>query len=388
MNPNPNIAKPSICFVAPNAYTLLSAREDLSHIGGAELQQVFLARELAARGYRVSFVTLDHGQGDGVEHDGITVYAAYAESAGIPGVRFFHPRWTGLWAAMKRAGADVYYKRCADYEVGQAALWCRRRGRLFVFATACDADCMVPLPLLTSGRERYLYRLGLRLASGVIAQTETQQRLLLDNFGVASSVVHNCCPAAPTDEMAKFRGNGDGRPHVLWVARIAEQKRLEWLLDVAERRPHMVFDVVGAAGGQSAYETNLARRAAGIANVVMHGRVPHSDMPQFYRRASVLCCTSLFEGFPNTFLEAWSRGLPVVSTFDPDGVLAQNGLGWAADTVEGLAENLERACTSPEEWRAASAAAKQYCARNHSVAASADRLEEVIVHQLNKEKQR
>jgi glycosyltransferase involved in cell wall biosynthesis len=368
----------SVCFVSPDNYPALSGDPDLTHIGGAEEQQAILGRALATRGYPVSFITLDYGQPDGIQHDGITVYKAYAPDSGLPVLRFLHPRWTGLWAAMGRANADVYYKRCADYEVGQAALWCRRHRRRFIFSAASDTDCLAQLPLLDSTRERCLYRWGLRRANAVIAQTATQQRLLLEHFGLASTVVPNCCPAPPAEEMVEFTHAPDRQPHVLWIGRIAEQKRLEWLLDVAERCPRVVFDVVGAAGGQSAYATSLSQRAAGIPNVVMHGRVPHDETPQFYRRATVLCCTSLYEGFPNTFLEAWSRGLLVVSTVDPDGVIARHGLGWVTDTVDGLVDHLERACTSPETWRAASTAARHYCMQNHSVDASAERLEQVI----------
>jgi len=370
-------SRPSLCFVAPNAYNVLSGRNDLKHIGGAERQQVILARELHCRGYSVSFITLDHEQPDGIQHHGITVYVAYAKGAGLPGLRFLHPRWTGLWAAMARADADVYYTRCAGYEVGQAALWCRRHRRRFIFSAASDTDCLAQLPRLDSARERCLYRWGLRRANAIIAQTAAQQRLLLEHFGLASTVVPNCCPAPPAEEMVEFTHAPDRQPHVLWIGRIAEPKRLEWLLDVAERCPRVVFDVVGAAG-QSAYATSLSQRAAGIPNVVMHGRVPHDETPRFYRRATVLCCTSLYEGFPNTFLEAWSRGLPVVSTFDPDGVIARHGLGWVTDTVDGLVDHLERVCTSPETWRAASAAARHYCVQNHSVDASVGRLEQVI----------
>jgi glycosyltransferase involved in cell wall biosynthesis len=370
--------RPSVCFVALNAYGLLSGRADLTHIGGAELQQVLLARELSSRGYRVSFVTLDHGQSDGIQHDGITVYRAYAPGAGLPGVRFFHPRWTGLWAAMARANADVYYNRCAGYEVGQVALWCRRHGRRFVFAVASDSDCIPQLPLLECHRERYLYRWGLRIAGTITAQTTTQQGLLRRNFGLESTVVPNCCPM-PVEEEAPAADPGRNQsPRVLWLGRIAEQKRLEWLLDVAERCPQMVFDVVGASTAQSEYAARLTRRAAGIPNVVMHGRVPHDDVPRFYRRAAVLCCTSLYEGFPNTFLEAWSRGLPVVSTFDPDGVIAKHGIGWNTDTVDGVAEQLKRALTLPKEWRAASVAARRYCRENHSPEDSASRFEQVL----------
>jgi glycosyltransferase involved in cell wall biosynthesis len=214
------------------------------------------------------------------------------------------------------------------------------------------------------------------MADTIIAQTTTQQGLLRRNFGLESTVVPNCCPMpaeeeAPTTDPGRNQGQ-----RVLWVGRITEQKRVEWLLDIAERCPQMVFDMVGA--GQSEYAASLTRRAAGIPNVVMHGRVPHEDVPRFYRQAAVLCCTSLYEGFPNTFLEAWSRGLPVVSTFDPDGVIAKHGIGWNADTVDGVAEQLKRALTSPEEWRAASVASRRYCQENHSPEASASRLEQIL----------
>jgi glycosyltransferase involved in cell wall biosynthesis len=43
-------------------------------------------------------------------------------------------------------------------------------------------------------------------------------------------------------------------------------------------------------------------------------RVPHADMPDFYREIDVLVCASLFEGTPNPVLEAMASGCAVVST--------------------------------------------------------------------------
>jgi hypothetical protein len=43
-------------------------------------------------------------------------------------------------------------------------------------------------------------------------------------------------------------------------------------------------------------------------------RVPHADMPEFYRQIDVLVCSSLFEGTPNPVLEAMASGCAVVST--------------------------------------------------------------------------
>jgi hypothetical protein len=70
----------------------LAGRPDLRHIGGAEVQQRLLARELLKRGFDVSFVTLDHGQPDEVRHDGIRVLKTYTKEEKMPGLRFLHPR--------------------------------------------------------------------------------------------------------------------------------------------------------------------------------------------------------------------------------------------------------------------------------------------------------
>jgi glycosyltransferase involved in cell wall biosynthesis len=359
--------KPSICFVALNAYNVLSGRKDVNHTGGAEVQQLEIASWLVRRGYPVSVVTLDHGQPDGIDIAGIRIFKAYAKGDGVRGLRFFHPRWSGLSAAMARANADLYYQRGADCETGQVGLWCRLRRRRFIFAAANDSDCDSSLYALTSRREKVLYRLGLRLADAVTAQTATQQALLRRNMGVEATVVRNCGSTAGGQAYSGPLSINPGGPlHVLWVGRISEQKRLEWLLDVAERRPEITFDVVGAPNEESSYSSSVIARAGGIRNIKMHGRVPHAKMAEYYQRCHVLCCTSAYEGFPNTFLEAWSLGIPVVSTFDPDGVIAANGLGWVAQDVERVVVCLRRIIQSPDVWTEASEAVRRYYLANHT----------------------
>lgn len=279
---------------------------------------------------------------------------------------------------MTRADADIYYQRGAGCEAGQVAIWCRRHRRPFVFAAANDSDCMRELPLLGSFRERSLYLWGLRHADAITVQTVTQQRMMGESFGLSSTVVPNCCPPPEDDPPGAPQPVVEGPARVLWVGRIAPEKRPDWLLEVAGRCPELVFDVVGDANVKSAFAEGVARRAAGMANVVMHGWIPHSRMGEFYRRASILCCTSVYEGFPNTFLEAWSRGLPVVSTFDPDGVVANYGLGGVAETVDQLTGHVMRLTASPALLREAGQAARSQYRANHTPGASLARLEEVI----------
>ncbi len=64
-----------------------------------------------------------------------------------------------------------------------------------------------------------------------------------------------------------------------------------------------------------------------------------------FSRAKIFLNTSQIEGFPNTFLQAWVRSVPVVTFFDPDSLVKQRQLGRTAadfddmvDAIQSLAE--------------------------------------------------
>src|SRR5437773_7385351 len=103
--------RPHICFVAPNAWPVFSHDPEIEFIGGAEVQQSILARALAGAGYRVSMICLDFGQPQHVLLDGVTVHKIYRLNAGLPVLRFVHPRMTAMWRAMRAVDADIYYQR-------------------------------------------------------------------------------------------------------------------------------------------------------------------------------------------------------------------------------------------------------------------------------------
>jgi glycosyltransferase involved in cell wall biosynthesis len=365
--------KPSVCFVALNCYNLLSGRGDLLHVGGAERQQWLLANWLADQGFRITFVTLDHGQPEYERLGKFEVFSAYKPASGLPVIRFFHPRWSGLARAMRRADCDIYYQRGAGLETGQVAIWCNRNEKKFLFAAANEHNFLPELPTLQTHRERWLYRKGLQMADGIVVQTQSQLELLGRNFQRSATIVGNCVNLGfvPPEKGAPGQS-------VLWVGRISAEKRFDWLLDVAQRCGNLRFDVVGGANADSERSKSLEHRAASLANIRMNGRVPYAAMPEYYARCRVLCLTSRVEGFPNVLLEAWSQGIPVVTTFDPDGLVASRGLGWVCTSVDDCAAALQIAMTDDAAWQRASEAARDYCLRNHSLDEVGARLEAAL----------
>ena len=369
-------SRPRICTVAHFAYGAMAGGHS-GHIGGVERQTSLMAKWFAARGYQVSMLTWDEGQGDGGETDGVRVFKMCRKDGGIKGLRFFWPKWTSLIAAMRRADADVYYQNCGEYVTGQVALWCRRHGRKFVYSVANDPDCDGCLPEMRTIRERVLYRYGLKHADTVIVQTKRQQEMLRTDFGRDSVVIPMPCPGPSEDEYIECEPAHNGSRYVLWIGRICEQKRPDRLLDLAEACPDLEFDLVGPAA-DTEYARTVCRRAKGTVNVTLHGPAAWDRVPEFYKKARVMCCTSDYEGFPNTFLEAWSYGLPIVSTVDPDNLIAEKGLGRVAKDVPELARGIRALLDSPQLWRKTSQAARQHYLQNHTVEKAMTRFEQVF----------
>ena len=349
-----------ICLVNLGALPALSEAHKHLRVGGEEVQHAQLAAALARRGHRVSLVVADVGQEDGAEFEGVKTLKAFDQNAGLPVLRFAHPRWTKLWSAIARADADVYYFSCAGMALGLLALYCRRHGKRLVFRAASDSDCEPDKLLIRYARDRWLYEFGLKRADAVLVQTATQQRTMLANYGRQSTVAGMLVarPAMNARDRAKD-------VDVLWVSNIRQVKRPDRILELARSLPAVRFHM---AGGVSPGDDELYRKiengARGIENLTFHGGIPYLDIGALFDRAKVFANTSDLEGFPNTFLQAWVRGVPVVTMFDPDGVVARCGLGsyhaTAPDMTRGLSVMLSEAGTYETASRAALAFAEKH----------------------------
>lgn len=366
-----------VCFVALKALPVLVGGDVAGRISGADVQQVVIARGLLARGWRVTFVVLDDGPETPREVDGIHLERAYARSAGWPGLRFFHPRWTKLHAAIRRARADMVYQRAAGCETGMVGAYRRLHPRCrFVFACGSDSDVAADLHDLKTARDRWLYRFGLRSADAIVTQSARQNEQLRANFrrdgmlipsAVADSaplVDRGACPATP--------------PRLLWVGRLSHEKRPEWFVELAAERVGWRFEMIGAANHASDHARDVVAHAKDRPNLSLHGAVAHTEMTPHYDAADLLVCTSRWEGFPNTFLEAWSRGVPVASTVDPDGVIQRHGLGVVADSPAELETRCDHLLRDAARYRATAQRCRAYVMEHHAVAAVAQRYEELF----------
>jgi glycosyltransferase involved in cell wall biosynthesis len=278
--------------------------------------------------------------------------------AGVPVLRFIHPRWTGIWSALKHASADLYYTSCAGMHVGLVALFCRRHGRRFVFRTASDSDCDRFRLLVRNARDRWLYAQGLRRANAILVQSATQAAALRRNYGLAGRVAGML--------VDKPLSAGIRDIEVLWVGNIRRVKRPDRVLEFAATLPDVKIHMVGGPlPDEESLFQDVRRAAVARPNVSFHGRLSYWDANDLYGRTKVLVNTSDVEGFPNSYLQAWIRGVPVVTLIDPDSVIEREGLGVAVSSPDQIPAAIKRLLDDPVAWNAASNRCRAFMAREY-----------------------
>jgi glycosyltransferase involved in cell wall biosynthesis len=228
-----------------------------------------------------------------------------------------------------------------------------------------------------------LFRYGLRHADAIILQTAAQRIMLREQWSLDGTVLPMPCVGPPPG----FEVHPPARPdraRAVWVGRISPEKRLDRLIDIARDSPDVDFDIVGAPDRNADETERLIAAARTLPNVRLRGKIPRADMPSIYAGAACLVCTSDYEGFPNTFLEAWSHGVPVVSTVDPDNVIDRFGLGLVAHDTPALGEQVRRLASDPELWRTASSSARAYFEAHHAFEPAIERFERLFREVLSR----
>lgn len=289
-----------------------------------------------------------------------------------------------LYRTLRRLNPDVIYQRIGCGYTGIAAYYARRNHCALVWHAANDTDVQLGMKVeeknvLRQKLERTLLSYGIRRADRIVTQTAHQAQLLLENFArQPDAVIANFHPqpAEPVDK--------SGPPRVVWIANLKRSKRPDAFLRLAEALRDIRdarFVMIGAGAvrkGESPWHTALLERVAAAANVEYRGQLSQEEVNAELARAHVFVNTSLYEGFANTFIQAWMRHAAVVSLdVNPDGIFDDETLGFHADTEDRMAAIVRRLLTDPSLRESIAGRAAAHAREVHSMK-NAQRLEEII----------
>jgi len=364
----------SVAFVSPHAWPVI-AGTDGSHFGGAEVQQVLLARELVRLGCSVTFVvevaTVRGDRSDGGSFPSARSASCELRVVGCPFRYFGGPNWRfftdtpALVATLRRVAADVVVLKGPKALLFGLGVHRRLFGGKLVKVVADVTDISEPEP----GLPAKLYTLGTRWMDAMVFQTEDQRERAMKVRGLSGVVIPNMAHKLP-DGVVPF---GDKETDVLWVGSCARVKQPELLLALAAMLPDVRFEMIMAGCTEPAWRDELVERASTRPNLRFSGPMPYEEAFRRFSAARVVVSTSQNEGFPNVFLQAWQLGIPVVSLrADPGAVIADRGLGRVAGgSLEQMAAQIRELLASDAERAACGQRALAYVEERHGAAAVA-----------------
>lgn len=293
--------------------------------GGAEIQMTFLARELARRGWRVAHIVLPISGPVESEHDGVTVHSREAYHGSGLGLNLLKEA-SAVWRALRAVDAGAYVVRGSALNVAVIAEFCRFHRRGMVFSSANDFD-LVRDPVSGSRVKHRIYLHGLRAADAVVVQSTHQLDLARELLRKRQQLEQIPSFAEPA------RAQVANPDTFLWVSRITGHKQPLEFIRLARALPEARFTMVDAVSPDTDTELleQMRREAGELANLELTGPLRRKEVLAYIEHTVAIVSTSVWEGMPNVFLEAWARSVPALSlAFDPDGLIAERNLGIAA----------------------------------------------------------
>ena len=318
---------------APAAACLYEREPEVT--GGAERQTTLLARGLVGSGLRVAHIVLPVS--NPIPLAGRLRLVERELVATGPGSLARMGQMRRIWSALAEADAGVYVFRSGIAALGIAAAFCRVRRRRLVFSSSNNLDFTFDF---FAGRraELALYKHGARSSNAIVVQSRDQRKLAQAAFPGGPRVIEIPSFAELAD------ASTDPPEAFLWVGRLDRYKQPLRYVELAEAVPEARFWMVvrrldpGRSGGSPGggedpeLEREVEDRASRLDNLEILGQRPHVAAMELVDRSVAIVNTGVAEGMPNLFLEAWARGVPVLTYgFDPDGRVARNGLGVVAD---------------------------------------------------------
>jgi glycosyltransferase involved in cell wall biosynthesis len=353
-----SVAKPRICIVNP-----------FEHGGGAEYQIEQLIDALARSDeYEVHYLT--HFVDERARNRS---YQVSRIGSGGPIPRFgYLMEARSLYRKLRDIDPCIIYQRVACAYTGICAFYSRRHATPLLWHVAHDTEVTRQSldrarNIVRLGLEQWAIEFGAKHATRIVVQTRHQAHLLQKNYArAADAVVANFHPpAAETIDKS-------GPLTVVWIANLKPWKQPEVFVRLANSLSscsEVRFVIVGAPAATSGrWQLALMQAIENAPNLQYLGQKSHAEVNELLARSHIFVNTSVHEGFPNTFIQAWLRDVVVVSLqVDPDQLLEGRGVGIVAHSESGLVTAVRGLIDNPDVRAAYLERGRVHAIEHHSL---------------------
>ena len=170
-----------------------------------------------------------------------------------------------------------------------------------------------------------LFQYGVRNSLLLIAQNRYQQKKIKNDFGLESTILYSGI------NIPEY--NFQRKNNILFIATIRKFKRPELFCQLAENlsNNNYQFLLIGENYSTKSDSDILLHRIAN-SKVNYQGSMPLEQVQKLLNKSKLLINTSTAEGFPNTFVQAFAHGVPVISLdVNTDNLITDHDIGYFAN---------------------------------------------------------
>jgi glycosyltransferase involved in cell wall biosynthesis len=239
-----------------------------------------------------------------------------------------------LWNNLKHISPNVIYQNIGTSYAGVASYYARKSGCKMVLHIASDNNIVpysanITLKSLIPYIEKKAFDYAIYNSAKLITQTKNQKQTIEKYYRrSADAVIYNFQPY-PQEEIKKHLP-----VKVVWIANFKRLKQPEIFIRLAKTISKKIDDIefimVGRPCPDEKWQFSLEKDISETANLKYMGEKKNREINELLAKSHILVNTSRYEGFSNTFIQAWMRGLPVVSlNSNPDELLNGEQMGYS-----------------------------------------------------------
>lgn len=351
-------------------------------MGGAEIQIKYLVDYLLDNNVQVHYVFEDKNiKMEDVDNHNLFLYPL----SRIKISKRFGNRWflyqNKINRILKAVKPNGIYTRFYSSWSGFAATYANENSIPHVWAIASDNDLKVleqpfkfmkPLDILEN---RYV-KSAFKNASHILVQNKWQEHELLQKYNRTGVYLSQAAPLEKKSDPRKDKNF----INIVWIANMKPLKRPELFIELAKHyrgKIGIYFKMVGRLSPK--YSTLIKEEENHNPFFKYLGELTNTEVNALLLNTDILINTSDYEGFSNTFIQAWLRKNIVISmNSNPDKILSNYKVGYLCPTINQVIDKVDYLRENPDDLYKMQEDSIRYARENHSL----DRNLEVITNLL------
>jgi glycosyltransferase involved in cell wall biosynthesis len=334
-------------------------------VGGATVELYAWSDGFITNGVETGILTWA-GANDYIgQNSRFNIIEGYYKDKGLRGVRYFLYRLPKLFNTLRNYKPNFLFQECFSDIVLPLVLFSKILGIKFIHRIASDRDVDLRTNRKFSKWRIYSYKLGLFFTDFIVCQNQYQYKILKSKYPNKKIIIKYNPIVSKFNFPIKAK---DERSYIAWMGNHRREKNLKALLDVAKALPQFQFKVTGTTlNTVDDFTLDAIKGLKECNNVDFVGYIKNDEVLDFVSKAYLLLNTSFYEGFSNTYLEAWAAGTPIITTVNanPDNICEKYVLGKVASNYLEI-PNLINSLISDDSYNEIAKNCRNYVINNHN----------------------